>query len=109
MVKIEKRSEERTTELHKPKSRKINRCINHPEKRSIRYCEQCDEPFCNECVTEYWSHNFISYAYLGETKKFSKEYLCHACSAKKRRKGVFMASLLLIILFLFIGFSIFNA
>lgn len=87
----------------------IRKCINHPQKRAIRICDECDESFCNECLTEYWSHNFMSYAYMGEQKKFTKEYLCKNCERKKRRKGVFMASFLLILLLLFIGFSIYNS
>lgn len=111
MNKIEKNKEKRSSKNKKKNESKIkfNKCFNHPGKRAIRYCENCDNSYCNDCLIEFWSHNFISYAYLGEEKNFRKEFLCKNCAKKKRRKGVLMATSLLIILSLFIGFSIYNA
>ena len=80
--------------------RKIKRqkCLNHPDKSAVRFCDRCDEPFCKECINEYWSHNFLGYAYLGEQKDFRKEYLCEDCERIKRRKGLYLSSSILIIL-----------
>jgi hypothetical protein len=71
-------------------------CTIHQEKKATRQCDDCDAPYCNECMTEYWTHNFLSYAYLGEKKDFSKFWLCKDCVRKKRRKGVFSAVFILV-------------
>lgn len=71
-------------------------CINHPEIKATRICDNCDEPFCNDCMNEYWSHNFLSYAYLGEQKDFRKSWLCNNCTKRKRRKGLLSAIFILV-------------
>lgn len=84
------------------------KCNNHPDRRGLRFCESCDQPFCKECIEEFWAHNFLSYAFLGEKKDFSKEYLCSNCVKKKRRRGVLIATSLLVLFGIFIIASIFN-
>ena len=71
-------------------------CVNHTEIKSTRICEDCDQPYCNECMTEYWTHNFLSYAYLGEKKDFKKHWLCKNCLRKKQRRGVLTALFILL-------------
>lgn len=71
-------------------------CTIHPDVKSTRICEECDQPYCNDCVELYWTHNFLSYAYLGEHKDFTKHWLCKRCVKKKRRKGVMTAILILL-------------
>ncbi|MHA2362922.1 MAG: B-box zinc finger protein [Candidatus Hodarchaeales archaeon] len=83
-------------------------CNNHKSIRAIRYCDNCDQPFCNDCVNVYWTHNFLSYAYLGERKDFKKEYLCKLCMKKKRRKNLFLSGGVLFLLLIFILASIYN-
>lgn len=73
-----------------------NNCTIHTEKRAVRICDDCDMPYCNDCIKEYWTHNFLSYAYLGESKDFKKHWLCSNCMTKKRRKGVITAVFVLI-------------
>ena len=68
-----------------------NTCTNHAEIRATRICDDCDLPYCNQCIKEYWTHNFLSYAYLGEQKDFRKHWLCNNCLKKKRRKGLLTA------------------
>ena len=80
------------------KKLKREKCQNHPDKSAIRFCDRCDLAFCNDCIKEYWSHNFLSYAYLGESKDFNKEYLCIDCERSIRRKGLILSTTILIIL-----------
>lgn len=74
------------------------KCQNHPDKSAVRYCDRCELSFCNDCIKEYWSHNFLSYAYLGESKDFNKEYLCFDCEKSIRRKGLTLSIVILAIL-----------
>ena len=71
-------------------------CSIHTDIKSTRICEDCDLPYCNDCMSEYWTHNFLSYAYLGERKDFTKHWLCKRCVKKKRRKGVLTAIFILL-------------
>ena len=92
-------SSAKDSEKAAPKKIKIEsrrNCTNHPETKATRICDQCDEPFCNDCMQEYWTHNFLSYAYLGEKKDFTKHWLCKNCLKKKRRKGLFTALFVLV-------------
>ena len=85
---------------NKKMKKKLKRetCQNHPDKSAVRYCDRCDQAFCNDCIKEYWSHNFLSYAYLGESKDFHKEYLCVDCERSIRRKGLTLSVVILMIL-----------
>lgn len=85
------------------------KCANHPERRAIRFCDRCDKPYCQECTRQYWSHNYIRYAFLGEQKRFDKEYLCVNCEKAKRRRGIAVTSVLLVIIVIFILGSIYNS
>ena len=89
-----------TTVKKKIKIETRTNCTIHSDIKSTRICENCDQPFCNDCMTEYWTHNFLSYAYLGEKKDFTKHWLCKNCLKKKRRKGVITSILVLIGVFL---------
>ena len=89
-----------TTVKKKIKIETLTNCTIHSDIKSTRICENCDQPFCNDCMTEYWTHNFLSYAYLGEKKDFTKHWLCKNCLKKKRRKGVITSILVLIGVFL---------
>ena len=72
-----------------------NNCTIHSEKRAVRICDDCELPYCNDCIKEYWTHNFLSYAYLGESKDFKKHWLCIDCMNRKRKKGVLTAIFIL--------------
>lgn len=84
------------TQTQKIKIEKRSNCNNHPDIKATRVCDDCDEPFCNECIEEHWTHNFLSYAYLGEKKDFTRYWLCKNCLSKKRRKGIASALFILI-------------
>ena len=70
-------------------------CTIHSDVKSTRICEDCDLPYCNDCMTEYWTHNFLNYAYFGEKKNFKKHWLCRTCLRKKKRKGLLTAIFIL--------------
>lgn len=81
-------------------------CTLHSSRRAYRLCENCQNPYCKDDIVEFWSHNFLSYAYLGSKKEFTKEYLCRECERKKRIRKVAFATFLLIIFGIFIlGFA----
>ena len=84
--------------LESTKSARKYRCTLHKSVQAARMCDRCELPFCNECIIEYWSHNFLSYAYLGSQKNFTKEYICKHCEKKQRRKGLTISILVFILL-----------
>ena len=75
-------------------------CIIHIARPAARFCESCDRPFCREDLVEYYSGNFVSYAFLGAKREYTKSYLCKACERSKRVKSVSVASVILIIFLL---------
>ena len=92
--------------LESNKSARKYRSTLHKSIQAARMCDNCDLPFCNQCIVEYWSHNFISYAFLGSQKDFTKEYICKMCEKKKRRKSLYISILLLALIGMFIfGFA----
>ena len=81
-------------------------CTLHTSRRAYRLCENCNDPFCKEDIVESWSQNFLSYAYMGSKREFTKEYLCQRCERKKRIRYVGFATFLLILFGIFIlGFA----
>jgi hypothetical protein len=81
-------------------------CVIHTSRKAYRLCGHCQQPYCKEDIVESWSQNFLSYAYLGSKKEFSKEYLCRYCEKRKRIRNVGFATFLLILFGIFIlGFA----
>ncbi|OLS19958.1 MAG: hypothetical protein HeimC3_42840 [Candidatus Heimdallarchaeota archaeon LC_3] len=81
-------------------------CVLHTKRRAYRLCDNCYLPYCKEDIVESWSHNFLSYAYLGSKKEFKKQSLCKSCERRKRRNSVGFAVFLLIVFGIFIlGFA----
>ena len=73
-------------------------CVLHTKRRAYRLCENCDLPHCKDDIVESWSHNFLSYAYMGSKKEWKRQYLCRACEKSKRQRTLFFSVFLLIIL-----------
>ena len=80
------------------KELKKSYCVIHINRRGYRKCESCGLIYCKEDIVESWSTNFLSYAFMGQKKDFKKEYLCKSCERSKRRKSVFFATFLLIVI-----------
>ena len=95
---ILEKKDSKTIKIESSKNR--NNCVNHEDKRATRTCDECDQPYCNDCMNEFWTHNFLSYAYLGEKKEFNKHWLCKDCVKKKRKKGVLTAVFVLVAVFI---------
>ena len=71
-------------------------CKNHLTTKASYMCGKCENFFCNECIVEYWSHNFLSYAFVGQKKYFIQEFICKRCERLSRIKGIVIALALLI-------------
>lgn len=71
-------------------------CKKHATTKAAFMCEKCKNFFCKECIVEYWSHNFLSYAFVGQKKYFIQEFICKSCERSSRIKGVIIAIALLI-------------
>ena len=83
-------------------------CKNHLTTKAVYMCEKCDGFFCDKCIVDYWSHKFLSYAFVGQKKYFIQEFICKRCEKSSRIKGITVALALLVpflfeIIFAFAG------
>ncbi|MHA2296351.1 MAG: B-box zinc finger protein [Candidatus Hodarchaeales archaeon] len=84
----------------KDKKTKIDKktyCANHPKRKAIDFCEKCDSPFCNSCLSEVSMSNFLSAAFLASRDSFTTNNLCRSCERKQRIRRVGWATFLLFI------------
>ncbi|MFW9991230.1 MAG: B-box zinc finger protein [Candidatus Odinarchaeota archaeon] len=84
--------------MSKYKSKKVTTfCTNHPKEKASGFCEKCEKPYCESCLSEVTLSNFLSAAFLASKDAFSSNVLCRKCERNLRFKRVAWASFLLII------------